>query len=117
MELPYKLLPQDLDELSLGDVKQKAIATGQLITRSRYDLGRALSHIKKRGSWSIDYRSVVDFAEAELGIGRREAYQLMQVQEKIEKLPKLRAAYASGQISYSNIRTLVTVATEEDEVR
>ena len=117
MELPYKLLPEDLDALSLGDVKEKAIATAQLITRSRYDLGRALSHIKKRGSWHIDYRSVIDFAEAELGIGRREAYQLMQVEEKLEKLPKLRAAYASGEISYSNIRTLVSVATAEDEDR
>ena len=54
-------------------------------------------------------------AEAELGINRREAYQLMRVDRLTRQLPRLRAAWAAGEISWSAARTVAEVATTEDE--
>ena len=117
MDSTRRPLPEELDDLSLDELKEAAIATARLMDRSRYDLGRALNRIRKEGSLKLGYASVTDFAESELGIRAREAYHLMRIDRLIEALPRLREAYARGEVSFSSVRVLVQVATPDDEER
>jgi hypothetical protein len=115
MTLPPSLLPEDLDPLSPAELRDGAVATARLIDRSRYDLGRALNHIRDHGAAPFGYSSALEFARAELGLSRRDAYHLMRLERVTRNLPAIRAAYARAEVTYSNARAVVQVATPEDE--
>ena len=117
MNLPASLMPDSLDELGVEEIRTAAIGTARLGHRSHYDLGRALVHLDANGITKLGYRSAVDFAARDLGVHPREAYQLMRIERLSQNLPKLRAAYALGEISFANMRTVVAVATAETEDR
>ena len=117
MNLPESLLPECLDDCGVEELRTGAIRTAGLVHRSHYDLGRVLSHLRVNGISKLGYRSEIDFAATELGIQEREAYQLTRIDRLSRDLPKLRAAYARGEICFANMRAVVTVATAETEDR
>jgi len=117
MDLPKSFLPDCLDDIGVEDVRTGAIRTACLVHRSHYDLGRVLSHLRENGISKLGYRSEIDFAATALGIQEREAYQLTRIDRLSRALPKLRAAYARGEICFANMRAVVTVATAETEDR
>ena len=117
MNLPESLLPENLEKLALEDVRIGAVRTAGLVHRSHYDLGRSLNYLREHGISMLGYRSEIHFAAAELGIQPREAYQLTRIDRLSLALPKLRAAYARGEICFSNMRAVMTVATPESEER
>src|SRR5437762_14015087 len=79
MDLPQSLLPDSLDDLSLEEIRDRAVSTAKLIDRSHYDLGRVLTPVQTLA------------------------------------LPKIRAAYASGEASVAKVRAVVAVATPATE--
>jgi hypothetical protein len=115
MQLPKPLLPEILDELEPQELRERAVATARLIDRSYYDLGRALNRIDEIGPEKLGCASALDFAEAHLGLNRRSAYHLIRVDLMTRDLPRFRAAYAKGEVSYTNARLAVAVAAPEDE--
>jgi hypothetical protein len=85
--------------------------------RRHYRNGRVLAHMREAMIAPRGHSSVLDYADCVLGIQAREAYQLMRIDGLIARLPLIRAAYASGELSFAKVRMLVTVATPESEER
>src|SRR5437764_287079 len=55
------------------------------------------------------------YSRGRLGISARELQSLATVGARLERLPRLRAAFVDGVLSWAQIRLLTTVATPEDE--
>jgi len=61
------------------------------------------------------YSSIHAYAEAALGFSEAKTYQFIRLAESLERLPGLRASVAIGQLSWTNARSVATVATPSSE--
>src|SRR5439155_1806633 len=112
--------------------KPTAAASARTTRRSCSTAGSAALRRRTRAvGWSsaaLRGRSCVGTAHHELGFGRlgdysreriglsaRELQSLATVSAHLERLPRLRAAFVDGVLSWAQIRLLAAVATPEDE--
>src|SRR5204863_6379650 len=56
-----------------------------------------------------------DYSRERIGLSARELQSLATVSAHLERLPRLRAAFVDGVLSWAQIRLLTAVATPEDE--
>ena len=70
-----------------------------------------------RGGWNNGFRSCAQWLSWRVGIALGAARERVRVAHALESLPRLAAALAHGELSYTKVRALTRVATPETEER
>jgi len=79
-------------------------------------LGRlARAFLRRRGQHVLGFARLGDYARERLGRSARELQSLAAVTERLEALSAIRDAFEGGEISWTQVRLLVAVATPETE--
>src|SRR5262245_47005383 len=77
--------------------------------RCRTVLGRlARRFLRTSGHHTLGFARIGDYSREQLGLSGRELQSLATVSERLERLPAVRAAFAAGQVSWAQVRLLVT---------
>lgn len=63
----------------------------------------------------LGYGTMLEYLERACGYARRTAWERLRVAEALEALPGVRSALAAGKVSYSAVKELTRVATEDTE--
>ncbi len=71
---------------------------------------------ERRAYRDFGYTSITDYAHARFGFGARKTGYLVSLGRKIEHLPKIRAALASGKLGWCKASRLASVAAPDNEV-
>ncbi len=71
--------------------------------------------LQRRLYRSLGHGSMILYAQEELGFSRSKSYLFIQLAQRLEVLPELRAAIASGAVSWTKARALLKVATPGSE--
>ena len=74
------------------------------------ELCDVLAQISESG-WFLGHASFGQYAEKELEIGARQAYDLARVGRSFEELPKIAEAFRSGEVAWSKVREVTRVAS------
>jgi len=84
--------------------------------RGRLVLGRlARAFLRRHGHHELGFGRLGDYSRERIGLSARELQSLATVSAHLERLPRLRAAFVEGVLSWAQIRLLAAVATPEDE--
>src|SRR5882762_7436023 len=84
--------------------------------RGRLVLGRlARAFLRRHGHHELGFGRLGDYSRERIGLSARELQSLATVSAHLERLPRLRAAFVDGVLSWAQIRLLAAVATPEDE--
>ena len=84
--------------------------------RCRTVLGTlARRFLARRGHHELWFARLGDYARERLGISARELQSLASVSARLERLPRLREAFAEGALGWAQLRLLAVVATPETE--
>ena len=78
-------------------------------------LGELLVQLRKRQPQKLGFVRLADYTREEMGIPWRSASLLVSNWTALEKLPLLKQAHREGRISKSKLRSLLRVATAENE--
>jgi Domain of unknown function (DUF222) len=76
-----------------------------------------LREFDARGGWGNGFRSCAEWLSWRVGLAPGAAREHVRVARALEHLPRLAAALARGEVSYSKLRALTRVATPETEGR
>src|SRR5262245_41271226 len=71
----------------------------------------------ERGGWNNGFRSCAHWLNWRVGLELGAAREKVRVARALGSLPRIGAALASGEISYSKVRAVTRVATPETEER
>ena len=75
-----------------------------------------LAEFDRRGGWKHDgIANCAHWLSWQCGIGPVAAREKVRVARALESLPKIRAAFAEGRLSYTKVRTITRVATQDTE--
>src|SRR5436309_10062526 len=86
--------------------------------RARRVLGRlARGFLRRRHHHDLGFARLRDYTRERLGFSARELRSLAHVVEGLARLPAIGAAFDNGEITWSQARSLVALATPEDELR
>jgi hypothetical protein len=84
--------------------------------RGRLLLGRLAARLlARRGHHALGFVRLADYARERLGLSGRELQELARVARGLEALPAIADALGRGQVSWSQARLLVSLATPETE--
>src|SRR5437870_2279936 len=86
--------------------RQEALGRDVLGSLARAFLGQ-------RGQHALGFARVRDYARERLGLSARELQSLAHVSARLAELPEVAAAFAHGELSWTQVRLLVGVATAE----
>jgi hypothetical protein len=76
-----------------------------------------LSAVRTRRAYeAFGYSSITDYAQARFGFRARKTRYLVSLGRKIDRLPKIRDALASGKLGWCKASRLASVAAPENEV-
>lgn len=95
---------------------QGALRAIRSLSQSEWELGGWLLAIERTGACeAAGFRSTVGYAMVRLGLEPQKAANLLRIMGALEGLPKLNAAFKSGEVGYGKIREITRVATAETE--
>src|SRR5437762_10678553 len=84
--------------------------------RCRAVLGRlARRFLARSGHHELGFARLGDYGRQQLGMSAREIQSLAAVSMALERLPAVRAAFERGEVSWSQARLLIGVATPDTE--
>ena len=84
--------------------------------RGRLVLGRlARAFLRRHGHHELGFGRLGDYSRERIGLSARELQSLATVSAHLERLPRLRAAFVDGVLSWAQIRLLAAVATPEHD--
>ena len=112
---PFTVLPTPphiLELERLGDEIAELFAHLDAATARLLDLIREFD---ARGGWANGCRSCAEWLSWRIGLAPGAAREHVRVARALGTLPKIRAALARGEISYSKVRAITRVATPETE--
>ena len=98
----------------LGDEIAELAAHLDAATAHLLDLIREFD---ARGGWGNGFRSCAEWLTWRVGLAPGAAREHVRVARALGTLPRLAAALARGELSYSKVRALTRVATPETEER
>jgi hypothetical protein len=82
----------------------------------RWVLGRiGAAFLRRRAHHRLGFARLGDYTRERLGISGRELQTIAHVVTAMERLPKIRAAFERGEVSWAQARILVDVATIDTE--
>ncbi len=109
---PVRLRPG----LPAKELESALISSNRASDISRRALSFYLSDMHKRGlHQALGFASAVHFAQSRLSMSRRQARYLLLVGTALIDLPLIDEAFCQGVLSWSKVRSLVAVATGENE--
>lgn len=95
---------------------QGALRAVRGLSHCEWELGGWLLAIERtRSCETAGFRSTVGYAMIRLGLEPQKAANLLRIMGALEGLPKLNAAFKSGEVGYGKIREITRVATAETE--
>ncbi len=98
---------------SLGDEITELFG---FITAATYDLLVKIREFDQEGLWKLEgVCSCAHWLNWKCGIGMNAGREKVRVANALGALPKISAAFRSGEISYSKVRAITRVATPENE--
>src|SRR5687767_11514287 len=103
---------RDAELTRLGDQIAELSAHLDAATARLLDLIREFD---ARGGWGNGFRSCADWLSWRLGLQKTAAREHVRVARALPTLPRIAAAFASGEISYSKVPAITRVATSETE--
>ena len=101
---PAKVVHESLKTASVAmeEAKQNAVLWfGEVVQRKLY-----------RGA---GYSSIQHYAQAELSWSRSKTYDFLSICQKLEKLPRVKAKVAAGELDYAHTREIVKVTSTENQ--
>ena len=105
-----------LPEEKLRQIEDQITELAAHIHAANYRLLGLIRRFDAAGGWSgPGLRSCAHWLNWKCGIGLNAAREKLRVAHALAELPKISAAFASGQISYSKVRAMTRVATAENE--
>jgi len=110
--LPSEIFPSDDD--SLAD--EITLLAGH-INAATYRFLKLIAEFDRRSGWCCGgtVRSCAHWLNWKCGIDMGAAREKVRVAHCLEELPLINAAFAGGEISYSKVRAMTRVATNENE--
>ncbi len=79
-------------------------------------IARLLGRMKRLSAYiDLGFARLTDYAVERLGVSARRANELLQMDRRLRELPEIARAFRSGQLSHSQVRLLMRVATGETE--
>ena len=103
-EIPLELIEREIESLA-----------AQITAGSARWLELIAEFDRRDGWWSSGCRSICDWVAWRCGLNSRSAREHVRVARALRELPLIRAAFASGELSYSKVRALTRVADAESE--
>jgi hypothetical protein len=86
------------------------------INAANYRFLKLVAEFDRRGGWAgAGVRSCAHWLSWQCGLELGAARQKVRVARKLEELPKINAAFATGRLSYSVVRAITRVATPATE--
>ncbi|MEX2608721.1 MAG: DUF222 domain-containing protein, partial [Gemmatimonadota bacterium] len=86
------------------------------IHAAEYQLLVKLAEFDRRQGWEVcGFRNCAAWLDFRTGISRGACRERVRVARALEQLPKISAAMARGELSFSQVRALTRVATPENE--
>jgi hypothetical protein len=73
----------------------------------------ARAFLRQQGQHALGFARVRDYARERLGLSARELQSLAHVSARLDELPEVAAAFARGELSWTQVRLVVGVATAE----
>src|SRR6266850_3214378 len=98
----------------LGDEIAELAAHIEVATARQLDMIREFD---ARGGWANGFKSCAEWLAWRVGMDLSAAYERVRVARALPKLPRISAAFARGEVSYSKVRAVTRVATPETEER
>lgn len=109
--------PEDpLRALSLDTLESEIAALAAGLTASQARWLRLLGEFDRREGWaSWGMRSCADWVAWRCATSTRSAREHVQIARALRELPRIRAEFEAGPLSYSKVRALCRIATPETE--
>ena len=113
--------PQEVsEERSLSLLEDEIATLSATIQAATYRLLCLVEEYDRRGGWadplaSDGFRSVAHWLSWRVGLSLTTARQQVAVARKLPEMPKVSAAFAAGEVSYSKVRAISRVVTPETE--
>src|SRR5262245_22497177 len=120
MDLGSPVLANDAAELAIADLDRLGDEIAKLSAHLDAATARLLDLIRKfdaRDGWNNGFKSCADWLAWRVGVRLGAAREWTRVARALGALPRLAAALAGGEISYSKVRAVTRVATPETEER
>lgn len=105
---------RELELRRLGDEIAELAAHVTAATARLLDLIREFD---ARGGWGDGFRSCAEWLTWRIGLAPNAAREHVRVARALGSLPRLAAALATGELSYSKVRALTRVASADTEER
>src|SRR5947208_2791019 len=105
--LPYPIL--GIDDFGEAARETSATATARLLELIR--------EFDARAGWNTGFRSCAEWLTWRVGLDRGAARERVRVARALGTLPRMAQALARGELSYSKVRALTRVATQDTEER
>jgi len=115
MGLPVLVVPEfSCDDTLLG--REITLLSAQ-INVANYRLLKLIAEFDIRGAWCRDgaVRSCAHWLAAQCGMTIGAAREKVRVARRLDVLPEVDTAFSTGELSYSKVRAITRVATEQNE--
>ncbi len=106
-----------ISELSNAELDHELEQAAILSEKSEMLVCCYLSEVRERGAFlEFGYSSIYDYAHARFAFGPRKTRYLVALGRKVQKLPKIREALASGKLGWCKASRIASVAAPANEV-
>lgn len=115
MGLPVLVLPEfSCNDVQLG--REITLLSAQ-INVANYRLLKLIAEFDNRGGWKCGgtVRSCAHWLAARCGMTIGAAREKVRVARRLELLPEVESAFSTGELSYSKVRAITRVATNDNE--
>jgi len=116
LESAYLDAQKKIDELSVAELDQELCKTARTNETTEMLLCCYLAAMRERGGFrEFGYWNIYDYARERFGFGERKTRYLVSLGSRIEELPKIREALASGTLGWCKaVRILPHVNTDNE---
>ncbi len=112
----YNHVVSEIKQLSNGELDQQLETATIQSEKAELLICCYLSAVSDRRAYrDFGYTSIIDYAQARFGFEGRKTRYLVSLGSKIKRLPKIRAALASGKLGWCKASRIASVAAPDNE--
>jgi hypothetical protein len=109
--------PESLAALSKDELDSQLRTWAGRVAAGEARLLLLLGEFDERRGWAVSgVLSCAHWVMWRFGMGQKTASERVRVARALRELPLTRAAFTSGQVSYSRVRALTRIATADNEL-
>lgn len=118
MSVPAEVVLEMTKGLPPSEVDRRLVSAARVHRRVESVLCFYLQEVENRQLYlKYGFASTVDYARERLGFEDRKTRSLLNMAERFEELPRLKAAFQKGDIPWTKAREVVKVATPKTEAK